>query len=193
MPVMDGLEATKLIRKNIKNHIPIIALTAFALKGDNQRCFDAGMDDYLSKPFEETQLLEIVSRWLGKSTHLETKPIEEIAIEAPLYDLAQIETIARGSQDFVDKMVTLFIEQLPISVKDLSDAYAAEDFEKMAKIAHRIKPSIDGMKIVSLKEEVREIEMFAEEYGKSERLEYLLKKVAEVLNEVIFILKTKYN
>lgn len=189
MPVMDGLEATKLIREKVKNHIPIIALTAFALKGDNQKCFAAGMDDYLSKPFEEIELLQVVSRWLGKSTNFEKERKEETAVESPLYDLSQIENIGRGSQDFVKKMITLFTEQLPISLKDLTEAYAAQDFDKISKIAHRIKPSIDNMGIVSLKEDVREIEMFAGEYGKSERLECLMKKLDEVLNQVILSLK----
>jgi len=189
MPVMDGLEATKLIRKNIKNHIPIIALTAFALKGDNQKCFDAGMDDYLSKPFEETQLLEIVSRWLGKSANLEIGLNKEIKIENPLFDLSQIEHIARGDQDFINKMIALFTEELPMSLKNLSDAYLAEDFEKISKIAHHIKPSIENIGIVTLIEEVREIEKFSEEYGKSERLEYLLNKLDKVLNQVIAVLK----
>lgn len=189
MPVMDGLEATKLIRRTIKSDIPIIALTAFALKGDNQKCFDAGMDDYLSKPFEETQLLDIVSKWLNKPIEVETKVIDEISVEPPLYDLSQIETIARGSQDFIQKMLSLFIEQVPNSVKELFHAYADEDFEKLSDIAHRIKPALDNMGIVSLKEEIREIEKFSVAYGKSERLEYLLKKVAEVINQVVYSLK----
>ena len=189
MPVMDGLEATKLIRKKINNHVPIIALTAFALKGDNQKCFDAGMDDYLSKPFEETQLLEIVAKWLGKSIDFKTEQNEEIAIEGPLYDLSQIENIGRGNQDFMHKMITLFTEQSPVSLKELKEAYEGQDFEKIAKIAHRIKPSIEHMGIVSLKKEVREIEEFAIAYGKSERLEYLLSKLDTVLNQVITNLK----
>jgi PAS domain S-box-containing protein len=189
MPVMDGLEATQLIRKNTKDRIPIIALTAFALKGDNQKCFDAGMDDYLSKPFEEIQLLEVVSRWLGKSINFETEHREGTSFKESLYDLSQIEDIARGNQDFVKKMITLFAEQLPISLKDLNDAYAAQDFERMSKIAHRIKPSIDNMGILSLKDEVREIEKFAKEYGQSDRLESLLKNLNEILNQVIYSLK----
>jgi HPt (histidine-containing phosphotransfer) domain-containing protein len=134
-------------------------------------------------------LLEIVSRWLGKSANLEIGLNKEIKIENPLFDLSQIEHIARGDQDFINKMIALFTEELPMSLKNLSDAYLAEDFEKISKIAHHIKPSIENIGIVTLIEEVREIEKFSEEYGKSERLEYLLNKLDKVLNQVIAVLK----
>jgi PAS domain S-box-containing protein len=67
MPVMDGFEATKIIRESISKTLPIIALTANAINGDDQKCIAAGMNDYLSKPFEEAQLLNIISKWLEKS------------------------------------------------------------------------------------------------------------------------------
>lgn len=67
MPVMDGLEATKLIREKFNSKLPIIALTALALKGDEAKFLEAGMNDYLSKPFQENQLVNMVSRWLNSS------------------------------------------------------------------------------------------------------------------------------
>jgi CheY-like chemotaxis protein len=67
MPQMDGFEATKRIRKGEAGDryvdVPIIALTANAMKGDKERCVDAGMDDYLSKPFEVEDLLKKVEYW----------------------------------------------------------------------------------------------------------------------------------
>lgn len=66
MPEMDGLEATKTIRAKEagKEHIPIIAMTAHAMKGDRERCLDAGMDDYLSKPLNHEQLYETIAKWI---------------------------------------------------------------------------------------------------------------------------------
>lgn len=63
MPIMDGIEATKIIRKseeNVDKHIPIIALTAYALKGDREKLLDVGMDSYISKPFNVRDLLQTV-------------------------------------------------------------------------------------------------------------------------------------
>jgi len=192
MPIMDGLEATKLIRKVIDKNIPIIALTAFALKGDNSKCFEAGMNDYLSKPFEEKQLLEIVAKWLDKSNNLPTQPVSTIEEKVPLFNLSQIEDIARGNQEFITKMIGLFVETIPKSINEINEAFKNADFNKISNVIHRIKPSIETMGIISLKERVIEIEQFASKYGESDILEELLKIVENVLNEVIEQLKIKY-
>lgn len=63
MPVMDGLEATRIIRREIEPNIPIIALTANALKGDDQACLDAGMNAYIPKPYDERVLIEALVLW----------------------------------------------------------------------------------------------------------------------------------
>ena len=70
MPEMDGFEATALIRQgeNPAKRIPIIALTANAMKGDSERCFEAGMDDYLSKPVDLNLLAEALQRWTALPT-----------------------------------------------------------------------------------------------------------------------------
>jgi CheY-like chemotaxis protein len=68
MPGMNGLEATGAIRgmeAEIGYHVPIVGVTAHALKGDRERCLEAGMDDYLSKPISPNALLEKVAAWLG--------------------------------------------------------------------------------------------------------------------------------
>ena len=72
MPEMDGIEATRRIRQRERttgNHVPIIALTAGAMKQDRDACLDAGMDAYLSKPIQPTELLSTVSSVLGSSRH----------------------------------------------------------------------------------------------------------------------------
>ncbi len=71
MPVMDGYEATEKIRKIMKQSnrdIPIIALTANAMKGDREKCITAGMNDYLPKPFDKSQLIDILKQWLKTET-----------------------------------------------------------------------------------------------------------------------------
>jgi CheY-like chemotaxis protein len=67
MPELDGLEATRQIRARElgASHVPIIALTANAMKGDDQLCFDAGMDAYLTKPLDRVKLEEVLARWVA--------------------------------------------------------------------------------------------------------------------------------
>jgi CheY-like chemotaxis protein len=72
MPVIDGFEATHIIRALEADrglHIPIIALTAYAMKSDSQKCLDSGMDDYLPKPVILDQLLAVVQKWTGKQAY----------------------------------------------------------------------------------------------------------------------------
>ena len=66
MPFMDGLEATRIIRKHINNKVPIIALTANEVKEEKNRCVQAGMNDFLMKPFDEKDLVSIINKWLYK-------------------------------------------------------------------------------------------------------------------------------
>jgi len=72
MPVMSGLEASEIIRREISATLPIIALTANAIKGESDKCINAGMNDYLYKPFDEDQFIKIISTWLGRQI-----PVEE--------------------------------------------------------------------------------------------------------------------
>ncbi len=66
MPAMDGLTATQEIRKseNANQNLPIIALTANAIRGDREKCLEAGMNDYIAKPFEHRELAEKLDEWL---------------------------------------------------------------------------------------------------------------------------------
>ncbi len=71
MPVMDGYEATQAIRlfekENFRNRTPIIALTANAMKGDDEKCYAVGMDDYLTKPIKQNEIEETLIKWLPNS------------------------------------------------------------------------------------------------------------------------------
>ncbi len=89
MPVMDGIEATTLIRKRERKSggitTPIIALTAHAMYGDRERCLQAGMDDYLAKPLEKDQLVEMLARYLTKKALVVgNDPVNQHGIMQPL-------------------------------------------------------------------------------------------------------------
>lgn len=188
MPVMDGFEATREIRNTLHSEIPVIALTANAIKGENEKCIGAGMNDYLNKPFEERELIELISKWLGsKLPDTGEKPVEQAG--SGLFDLSKLNGIANGNEAFVKKMIQLFIDQTPPSVAAMEAAYRANDFEAVSKIAHRIKPSIDNMGIISLKSDIREIELQAVEFQQSERLIQLIDHVKRVIGIVVESLK----
>jgi CheY-like chemotaxis protein len=189
MPEMDGIQATKIIRHGINKEIPIIALTAMAFKDDEQLCAEAGMNDYLSKPFVENQLLSIVAKWtVGKEDARQIRddiPRLDEAGDGKLYDLSNLREIARGDQVFVDKMVRLFIEESSNAVKQMLLAYVQTDWGRIQKIAHRLKPSVENMGIYTLRDDILELETKAAEYQVCDRLSDLIGHFQKVIEDVV--------
>lgn len=193
MPVMNGTEATRCIRElpdPVKANIPIIALTANALKGDHEKYLALGMSDYLSKPFDESRFFKVISAHLNiekkttaqksptpKKMHVENKPALT-PVAGKLYDLATIRSISGGDESFVKKMVTLFIDTVPPDLNKLKDALAGQDWPVVGATAHKLKPTLDSMGIIKVKQDIRVIETNA-------RANQLLEDMPVLVNNVI--------
>ncbi len=164
MPVMDGIAATKSIRQFISKSVPIIALTANAVKGEQAKCLDAGMNDYLSKPFLEEDLINMIAFWLGKKEVV--KPIEK-ANSIPkengkLYSLEKLNTIGNNNPAFVQRMLNIFVKESTAVIPEMKAAFVSADYKKIGALAHRIKPSILNMGIESFANEVKELEILGD-------------------------------
>jgi CheY-like chemotaxis protein/HPt (histidine-containing phosphotransfer) domain-containing protein len=186
MPVMGGIEATNFIRKEMKLDIPVIALTAHAFKAEIDRCMEAGMNDYVTKPFEENTLLGTILRNLPAANAIE-KTVTEPGKPDPkkLYNLDYIVQFSRGNPDFVRKMIRLFIEQIPAAVDEIKTAYKESNLETVSRTAHRIKPNIDNFGIEDLKKDIRTIESLAKEGIASDELEILIGRLENVIRKVV--------
>jgi response regulator RpfG family c-di-GMP phosphodiesterase len=160
MPIKDGLETTQYIREHINGSIPIIALTANAIKGEAEKCLSAGMNDFISKPFDEEKLIQVIAKWLGNEYYLDEKN-DFIYNSNLIYDLSKLKAISRGNNDFVDKMISLFIEEIPISMNSMLEALNQYDYPKIQAIAHRLKPSIHNMGIEHIALGLGELEIMA--------------------------------
>jgi PAS domain S-box-containing protein len=148
MPVMDGLEATRHIRQELASNIPIIALTANAVKGEMEKCIQAGMNDYLSKPFEEEDLIRLIAKWLGRETHFGPAKTTEVA-DTLLYDLCKLKQITRGDEKFIAKMLQVFISETTNSLTNLEQAFEQKDIKQVQFLAHRMKSSLNNLNICS--------------------------------------------
>ncbi len=196
MPVMDGIEATKHIRKVISEKLPIIALTANAIKGADEKYFAVGMNDYLSKPFTEKDLVNICGKWLGKKQVIisDEKPEGKIGTsEDLLYNLSYLNDISRGDESFMKKMIELFVEQIPVAVNEINDAYKSGDLTKVKTLAHKTKSSIDTLGIASIQKEIKEIEMLAMNNQSGPRLDELINKLNDVTPKAIQQLKKNFH
>lgn len=162
MPEMDGFAATAQIRKieadNKKARIPIIALTANAIKGDREKCLDAGMDDYLAKPFTQQQLRETLARWIIPSDS-EDKPMSEkkqsesiahIGAETaqdqgPVLSTSALDQIRAlrkpGRPDPLVKVINLYLSSSQDLMIKLRDAVSAKDADGIRQAAHALKSS----------------------------------------------------
>jgi CheY-like chemotaxis protein len=161
MPVMGGFEATKIIRHELKITTPIIALTANAFKLEIDKCIELGMNNYIIKPFEEIELIEAISQAIGHNKnetsygyYFETK-----MPQTDLYNLDKLKEMSRGNNDFIKKMLNIFVETVPDSITEMKVALSNSDFDTVKKIAHKLKPSVDNLGL-NIKAEIRNLEKF---------------------------------
>lgn len=174
MPELSGIDATMQIRAMPdprKAGIPIIALTANALKGDAEKYMSAGMNDYLSKPFEsEVLYAKIASLVPEKRNSSEShgkgsaNPMPEAPEPAaPLYSMEVIQKMSHNNEAFMNRARQLFADTIPVTVRDMQKALEQEDWKTVSALAHKVKSTIDTMKIESLKEVVRFVETNAKQ------------------------------
>jgi PAS domain S-box-containing protein len=193
MPLMDGIEATTIIRNQLQIVTPIIALTANAFKNEIENCMKMGMNDYVTKPFEEKQLMESIL----KNVELHKQEQKAISLtngqiigsDKKLYDMSKLTELCSGDPEFLKKMVEIFINQSSVSAKQLREAIAVKDLETVYQVSHKIKPGIDSMGIDCLKMEIREIEKDAKAKIYSTKMEHLVSYTDSILQKVVLDLE----
>ena len=186
MPVMDGMQATGIIRQTISKTLPVIALTANAIKGDNDKCLDAGMNAYLSKPFNEKDLLNMVAFWLNENA---PQAMINAGLQQPLYKLETLELHGRTDKGFVQKMVRLFISQTPLRLKEMEQVYQQGDYKAMAVTAVKLKAAFVNMGIVSLQAPMLELETKIRLALADEAIPALLNLINTTISEVSALLQ----
>jgi CheY-like chemotaxis protein/HPt (histidine-containing phosphotransfer) domain-containing protein len=141
MPGMGGLEATRLIRNTeaaTGQHLPIVALTAHALKGDRERCLDAGMDGYLSKPVQSAQLLATL-RELTQNGPAAAAPPDD---DPPLVNEAEVLSRVDGDRHLLGELTRIFVEQSRQLLAELNEAIETGNAAEIERTAHTIRGSI---------------------------------------------------
>jgi two-component system, sensor histidine kinase and response regulator len=166
MPIMDGFEATAAIRKDEEKssskRLPIIAMTAHAMKGDRERCLDAGMDGYLSKPFRPNELFQAVEQFeasksaalrevnrKGEKSYSSRRPRRQKSKEIitpnpnlPVFDKSEALHRVGGESEVLADLVTLFSQECPKQLDRIEQAYKEGDLPGMARAAHALKSSV---------------------------------------------------
>ncbi len=149
MPIMDGLDATKHIREklpNPKNQVPIIAMTAHALKSERDKCFKIGMNDFISKPIDPNLLYKKINKILNlskiemeQSIPKKAQPISQNEEGSFDIDLTYLEHLSNGDQKLKNTLIESIIDDLPKEMGKLKICHAQTDIEGYYKIAHKLK------------------------------------------------------
>ena len=139
MPEMDGLSATEAIRRDERaragsRRVPIVALTAFAMKGDRERCLAAGMDEYLSKPIQRAELVATLARTFG--------PASNPAPSAPPLDLTAALENAGGSPELLAEIFGAYAEESAGHLRAVQDAVTGSDPAALMRAAHTLGGSL---------------------------------------------------
>jgi len=202
MPEMDGFEATKEIRRleqegvsiNPNNHIPIVALTANAIKGDREICLNAGMDNYISKPFDPFELIAMVSS-ISSPNHtpsINSKPLpESVNNEMSVAENQTVEKPAPinfhtlmqrcvGNTKTFEKILDKFQDKIRNQLSQISDCVRSADTQQIALLAHGLKGAAANLSAESLQEIAGQMEKM----GKAEELENVEKCLVLLQQEI---------
>jgi two-component system, sensor histidine kinase and response regulator len=142
MPEMDGLEATRCIRAaeaGTGRHLPIIALTARAMKGDREECEAAGTDGYLSKPVRAADLFQLLHRIIGEPAHAADV---DAAAEAPAFDQDDVLARVSGDRQLLAELVEVFTQETPRALLEIRRSVDNNDPSRLERAAHRLRGSI---------------------------------------------------
>ncbi|WP_431241350.1 ATP-binding protein [Flavobacterium sp. P21] len=134
MPIKDGYQTTEYIRNEMKSDIPIIAMTAHSLVGEQERCYKVGMNAYVPKPFKQAVLLKAIKTVMSPDADHGRRRIIDFSI---------LDEMACGNPDFRKEMIDLFIEKIPSQTVQLEEAFKNEEYDVAKKLAHNMKSSLD--------------------------------------------------
>jgi CheY-like chemotaxis protein len=145
MPEMGGFEATAEIRRRERaadGHLPVIAMTAHAMKGDRERCLEAGMDDYISKPIQASRLFELIEHVVGAEKCVAVADEPDKTGNGSPFSLQQAYERVGGDEELLHDMVRVFVDEWPRWRQGLTDAIACGDLAQVRRLGHTIKGAL---------------------------------------------------
>ncbi|MFL6551350.1 MAG: response regulator, partial [Povalibacter sp.] len=153
MPVMDGLEATQRIREleGTGPHTPIVALTANAMMGQLERCLQAGMNDYLTKPLDISRLQDVLDRFLSPAVSEERiLNTRTIASSTAISIRRRLNEIADGDAEFAVELLSAFIGGAQEALQEMELAVHSNDLGALGRAAHKLKGASSNLHIEEL-------------------------------------------
>ncbi len=182
MPLMDGMAATRKIR-NLKSEIrkiPIVAMTAYAMKGDREQFLEAGMDDYLSKPVQPEAVAAVMEKWLGpRSFGRETpQPEKKTESRTSVFDPKALQENLDGDESLFRQIIEMFLQDTPEHIRSIREAIRQDNAPLVNRWAHQLKGVSGSIGANALQEKAFEMELASKE-GKLSRAAELMPELTE--------------
>lgn len=183
MPVLDGIAATAVIREKLKSTVPIIALTANALKGEREKCLAAGMNEYLSKPFRENDLVNLICRLLVSTDLPEPKKNELVKPDSiELYKFDYLNEVSGNDIDFIKEMIGAFASETKQTLEEIHIFLEQNDFERITPLFQKIKSNLVMLEAVEAINLIEEIEH--NQKNDSAKFRQTFEKFENILTEI---------
>jgi signal transduction histidine kinase/DNA-binding response OmpR family regulator len=147
MPEMDGLEATRQLREREQGtgkHQPVVAMTALVMKGDRERCIEAGMDGYLSKPIRQQDLDEVLDTYVVRE-RVDFTPAPEAAPQEPSVATAELLERIDGDRVFLAELLDLFRKDYPAQMQIAHEAARNGDAASLQRVGHALKGALGNL------------------------------------------------
>lgn len=192
MPEMSGYESTEKIReleKETGKHIPIIALTARAMKSDQEKCLASGMDDYLPKPVRTTELKEKIDKiFTNFSINGDGTDANDDQLDESPFDRDALLEIVDGDWSMLGEMVTIFLKQAPEFLTDIRDAISNQDSKRLESKSHELKGVASTMQAMPTYEIAKQLEEIGES-GILDNASKFLNKLEPKVNQLVSAFK----
>lgn len=203
MPEMDGYEATKYIRAKFApplSNVPILAMTAYATTGEAEKCLDAGMNDYISKPYEPKQFYQKVLSLLSNKPSVapalsaaSDRELEEKtqAEDIEYMDYTYLNQITGGNEELKEQIIGLLIEETPEELDMLNKHTQDENWPRVRGVAHKMKSSATYMSMPHTMKALKAIEENANEQKRLNEIPGLVRTVTKNFTTAVESLKNK--
>jgi len=197
MPEMDGYEATKIIRQDSRfTSLPIIAMTAHAMKGDEEKCIEAGMDGYISKPINQEKLFYVIWKSMKLQEPLSAEDPEAISENTEVAEVGDLPARLPGiniedalrslniDKDIFKGILIKFLESNKDTINKIRSAFEGKDWESLMQLAHSLKGSSANIGANELQEAAYELEKASRDGDVKPPALFLIEKVEAALKQV---------
>lgn len=187
MPVLNGYQATTMIRHELKSNVPIIALTAHSMPGEREKCLQLGMNDILLKPVNADLLFTSVYNLTFNSDFHQEKT--RVYDDSPsfvkpkkIYDLSYLNNATRGNKKIINSIIHTFLQQASEELSALNEAIKKTNYLIISHIAHKMRSSFLLMGITVLDPEFEEMEQLGFQSSGIEKIAQLNKGINAVFS-----------